>query len=285
MELPTSLHAWLTRTGWGAVTHHHTLSGGSINTVLHLTTQHGPPLVLKFNPTPPSDFFQREVAGLQALASVPGAPRIPQIYASDRRWLLLEYLPPIKVKTGFYNRLGEELARLHQHTQSRFGFPHDNYIGLTPQPNGWLPDGYAFFAERRLRFQAHLARDNNLFSASDVQQIERLIARLPNLIPAQPASLIHGDLWPGNVIVGPQGEPVLVDPAAHYGWAEAELAMTSLFGGFSRAFYDAYAAAADLAPGWPERLPLYNLYHLINHLNLFGRSYYSQIVATLRRFA
>ena len=112
-----------------------------------------------------------------------------------------------------------------------------------------------------------------------------MIERLPDLIPEQPASLIHGDLWSGNVIVGPQAEPVLVDPAAHFGWAEAELAMTILFGRFERAAYHAYEQVRALAPGYMQRAAIYNLYHLLNHLNLFGIGYLGRVQAVLKRYS
>ena len=115
--------------------------------------------------------------------------------------------------------------------------------------------------------------------------LERVIDRLPQLIMTQPASLSHGDLWGGNVITGPGGEPVLIDPAAHYGWAEAELAMTSLFGRFDRAVYNAYRSVRPIEPGYEDRFDLYNLYHLLNHLNLFGHGYHEQVMSIVQRYS
>jgi fructosamine-3-kinase len=177
------------------------------------------------------------------------------------------------------------LAALHDHTSDKFGFEHDNYCGRTPQPNTWTSDGYQFFKEHRLVYQARLAQHSGLLSTSDLQRVEALSNRLVELVPAQPASLIHGDLWTGNAETGPEGEPALIDPAAHYGWAEAELAMTTLFGSFPPDFYRAYEQTHPLEPGWRSRLPLYNLYHLLNHVNLFGRSYLPQVQRILDRFA
>jgi fructosamine-3-kinase len=157
-------------------------------------------------------------------------------------------------------------------------------LGLTPQPNGWLDDGYAFFGERRLKFQGDLARRHGLLDSSNYQLLITLISHLSTLIPTQPASLSHGDLWSGNIHNGPQGEPVLIDPAAHYGWAEAELAMMTLFGSLPEAFFKAYEAVRPLAPGYRERFDLYNLYHLLNHLNLFGESYSGSVRAILQKY-
>ena len=121
--------------------------------------------------------------------------------------------------------------------------------------------------------------------AEEVQQVERLASRLAELIPEQPASLIHGDLWSGNLIVDSAGMPVLIDPAVYFGWAEAELAMTDLFGGFPKIFYHAYEQVRPLEPGYWERFPIYNLYHLINHLNLFGTGYRAQVLNILARYS
>ncbi len=147
-----------------------------------------------------------------------------------------------------------------------------------------MEDGYAFFAEQRLIYQARLAFDSRLLDERETRRVAALAQRLPELIPEQPASLIHGDLWSGNAVTDSAGGPALIDPAAHYGWAEAELGMTSLFGGFPSRFYEAYDQDRSLQPGWRERLPLYNLYHLLNHLNLFGAGYLGQVRSILSRY-
>jgi fructosamine-3-kinase len=177
------------------------------------------------------------------------------------------------------------MAALHNHTSPRFGFPRDNYLGSTPQPNSWTEDGFAFFGEQRLLYQARLAQQRSYFRKEQVQQVERLAQRLAVLVPAQPASLIHGDLWSGNALSDEQGAPALIDPAAHYGWAEAELAMTGLFGGFPEVFYQSYVEARPLEPGFTGRFSIYNLYHLLNHLNLFGESYLGEVIGILRKYA
>jgi fructosamine-3-kinase len=149
-----------------------------------------------------------------------------------------------------------------------------------------MPSWIAFFRERRLRFQAELARQNGLLGGQRERRMERLLGRLDRWIDsglAQPA-LLHGDLWGGNFIVGPGGAPALIDPAAYYGDREADLAFTTLFGGFGPSFYAAYEAAWPLPAGWRERRDLYNLYHLLNHMNLFGESYGAEVDAVLRRY-
>ena len=227
--------------------------------------------------------FAREAEGLTELRKGDG-PRFPEPYLHGEDFLLMEDLAPAPRAVNYWERLGQQLAKLHSRTSDQFGFALDNYLGSTPQLNTWSRDGFEFFAEQRLGFQARLARDQNLLSRAEVAQVGRLAAHLPDLIPQQPASLLHGDLWGGNAISDSLGQPALIDPAAHYGWAEAELAMTALFGGFAEPFYAAYENERPLDSGWRQRLPLYNLYHLLNHLNLFGSSYHSQVMGVLRLF-
>ena len=283
MSVPQAVADWCLTQGLGRVTRVQSVGGGCINHGARLKTESGQTCFLKTNSSAPADMFQREAEGLTALATAEG-PRFPRPLLAGPDFLLLEDLAPAPRRPGYGETLGRQLAALHAHRGERFGFEADNYLGSTPQPNPWTEDGYAFFAEHRLLYQARLASRRGLLEPADLAKTERLAARLPELVPAQPAALIHGDLWSGNAISGPQGEPALIDPAAHYGWAEAELGMTALFGGFSEAFYRAYDETAGLQPGWRERLPLYNLYHLLNHVNLFGTGYLGQVLGILDRF-
>lgn len=262
---------------------HRAVGGGSINQTFRVSLSDGRAVFLKTHAAPPNGFFEAEAAGLQALGGT-GTLRVPAVLAVSASGILLEWLSG-RPGAEFASRLGEQLAALHAHTARDFGFEMDNFCGLTAQPNPRSADGFAFFAEARLLFQARLAQDSGGLQDSDVRRVERIAGRLRDWIPEQPASLIHGDLWSGNVHVGPKGEPVLIDPAAHYGWAEADLAMTTLFGRQPDAFYAAYRANSSVSPDWEERIPLYNLYHLLNHLNLFGGGYRSSVQSVLSRFA
>ncbi len=268
--------------GFGSIRRMAPLGGGCINNAARLDTEAGP-LCLKVNPSTPPDMFEREAEGLAALA-VPGGPRIPKVLLVGKDFILLEFIEPSPRRADFWETLGVQLAALHNTTVPRFGFPHDNYLGSTPQINTWEEDGHKFFAEHRLRYQADLARRNGLLSSANLQSLISILQKLPTLVPPQPASLLHGDLWSGNIHTGPAGEPALIDPAAYYGWAEAELAMMTLFGSPPAAFFRAYETIRPLAPGYRERFDLYNLYHLLNHLNLFGESYASSVHTILRKY-
>jgi len=282
--IPNDARAWLKESGYGEITASRPVGGGCINNGASLTTSSGQSFFLKTNSSAPADMFAREAEGLRAL-EVENGPRLPQVFFLGHSFLLLEDLAPAKPRGNYWLEFGRQLAHLHQHTASKFGFEHDNYIGLTPQTNPWTEDGFTFFGESRLMFQSRLAQEQGLLSSAEGRLVGKLAARLPELVPEQPASLIHGDLWAGNAISDAQGRPAIIDPAAHYGWAEAELAMTALFGSFPESFYLAYQETRPLEPGWRERFPIYNLYHLLNHLNLFGGGYLGQVTAILRRFA
>jgi len=284
MTAPQAVVDWCRREGHGAVSRLEDVGGGCINQGRRLCAADGSSFFLKTNDSAPPGMFEAEAVGLEALARE-GTPRLPKPYLWADDFLLIEDLEPAPRAEDFWPGLGRRLAALHDHTSPQFGFDRDNFIGRTPQPNPWTDDGYAFFAEQRLLFQARLARDGDLLPAADQRRVEAVARRLRDLVPDQPASLIHGDLWSGNVIAGPDGEACLIDPAAHFGWAEAELGMTELFGGFDADFYRGYLEVRRMAEGWRERLPLYNLYHLMNHLNLFGEGYLASVRRVLDRFA
>jgi protein-ribulosamine 3-kinase len=275
---------WLEKNGYGYLVNIQNVGGGCINQGFRLITASGETFFLKSNKNIPGDMFQREAQGLTALQQ-PGVPRVPQPYLYGLDFLLMEDLSPTSPGGDYWIKFGNRLAVLHKVISDKFGFPHDNYIGSTPQLNSFLVDGFIFFGQQRLLFQARFARNRGLLSLGEVQMVNRLVGRLPDLIPKQPASLLHGDLWSGNAISDKNGSPAIIDPAAHYGWAEAELAMTSLFGAFPDSFYQAYQDERPLDKGFRKRFPIYNLYHLLNHLNLFGRGYYGQVISILNRFA
>jgi len=182
-------------------------------------------------------------------------------------FILLEWLaaPPHADRAAAAEQLGYALATLHQATAPAYGLDADNYIGANPQPNGWMASWLHFFRDQRLGFQAELARRNGRLGGERGRRMQQLLDRLDSWIDegATRPALLHGDLWGGNWLVGPDGGPALIDPAAYYGDREADLAFTTLFGGFPDAFYRAYAEASPLPAGWQARRDLYNLYHLL----------------------
>ena len=216
-----------------------------------------------------SDAFAAEADGLEALRP---HLRVPKVLECGNGYIELEFLQ--LERTGDWAALGRMLAKLHRQTGPRFGWHRDNYIGLSPQQNGWCEDWMAFWRERRLRFQLEMARENGF----DLEMPS--LALLEKHKPQ--ASLLHGDLWSGNAGFTADG-PVIFDPAVYYGDRETDLAMTELFGGFPREFYRAYDAAFPLPEGYEQRKHLYNLYHLLNHLNIFGGGYLGQVKETLGR--
>lgn len=228
---------------------------------------------LKLNEAQLADAFAAEADGLEALRSAGVAAPAPLAHgaAGDRAYLLLEFLE-LGGRADFA-ALGRMLANAHRKACPRFGWRRDNYIGATPQPNGWCDDWKEFWLERRLRPQIALAKRNGF--GFDMPPLSLLEGHDP-----KPA-LLHGDLWSGNAGFTSAG-PVLFDPAVYYGDREADLAMTELFGGFPAAFYAAYNEAYPLDSGYERRKHFYNLYHLLNHLNLFGGGYLAQVKSTLR---
>lgn len=255
------------------------LGGGDINSAYRLQGRDRSYFV-KLNRRELADMFAAEFAGLQEIARL-GAVRAPApvVYgeAGSQAFLVLEYLEFGAPNHHAQRLLGEQLAALHRHKQPYFGWPRDNTIGSTPQVNTRGEDWIAFWRERRLGFQLQLAGRNGYVGCLQAQG-ERLCSALDGLFDGyrpQP-SLLHGDLWAGNSATDKQGRPVIFDPACYYGDREADIAMTELFGGYGRDFYQAYNDSWPLDPGYPVRKTLYNLYHILNHLNLFGGGYRRQ---------
>ncbi len=252
--------------------------------VHHLTLNDGQAVVCKRRHHAPDGFFPSEALGLDTLCRH-GGLRVPQVVACTQTYILIEDLGHGSPAADFFVRAGLGLARQHLVRSHTFGFSRDGWCGDSPQSNARDSDGWRFFAEARLLPQIRHAVDAGLLTAHDADAGETLCTHLHEWIPEQPAVLLHGDLWSGNLHSDRNGAPALIDAGAvHYGWGEAELAMLTLFGSPPAAFFDSYAQSAPLAEDWRERIPLYNLYHLLNHLNLFGTSYLDGVRQILRRF-
>jgi len=253
------------------------VSGGCINQALDIKTDRGH-YFLKFNRAELLSMFEAEADGLRELAGAESI-RLPQPLlsgcAGDQAYLLMEFLPT--GGRGSMRQFGQQLAGMHAHTGPAFGWHRENTIGATPQPNKQSDDWCEFWREQRLGFQLELARRNGC-GARLYDSGQRLMQDMSALFtPDQPqASVLHGDLWSGNYAFTTQGKPVIFDPAVYFGDREADIAMTELFGGFSADFYAAYNEVWPLDVGYPVRKKLYNLYHILNHYNLFGGGYAAQ---------
>jgi fructosamine-3-kinase len=243
---------------------------------------------VKTGPASALEMFEAEAEGLRELA-LASAIRVPAVIDcgidNGGAFIAIERLHFERATTAVEAAFGQQLANLHRYTKERHGWLRDNTIGLTPQHNPWTADWVEFFREHRLRFQLDLAARNGY--SGELQVLgDRLERRLPELFEGYrpEASLCHGDLWSGNWGVA-DGVPVIFDPAVYYGDRESDIAMTMLFGGFGRAFYRAYEESWPMANGHEQRLKLYQLYHVLNHVNLFGSGYLGQAMRLLHDLA
>lgn len=262
------------------------LGGGSISAAYKAQLSDGTSLFVKVSPHYP-DMFIKEANGLRELTKAK-AIRIPCVLHADERILILEFLPasPQTSRKKFFEAFGRQFAAMHRFTAPSFGFYQDNYIGSTPQKNTpasalWRE----FYWTNRLLFQFRLAEKNGYADSALRKLFSGLEKNIASAIPddGEPPALLHGDLWGGNYLCIENDTPAIVDPAVYYGHREADLGMTLLFGGFGDVFYAAYNESYPLHRGWQQRMEVYKLYHLFNHLNLFGDGYYGQVAETMRR--
>ncbi|MDO8412680.1 MAG: fructosamine kinase family protein [Gallionellaceae bacterium] len=261
------------------------LAGGCINQTWCMQGRDNTRYFIKLNDAAKLPMFAAESAGLTAIAAS-NTIRVPQpvvhATAGAHAFLVLEYLD--LSGSGNAHMLGQQLAALHRNAAPQFGWQQDNTLGETLQRNDWTADWITFWREQRLGFQLALAKQKGY--DGELQTLgQRLLDRVPDFFSNyQPApSLLHGDLWGGNHAYTEEGTPVLFDPAPYYGDREADLAMTELFGGFDLAFYTAYRAAWPLHADYGRRKILYNLYHVLNHANLFGGGYARQAEGMMRQ--
>lgn len=263
------------------------VGGGCISPVARVTTASGDRFFLKWStPDHPDGLLAAEARGLRRLA-VTGTVRVPTVVASEADWLLLEWLEPGSGGAEGWERLGRDLAALHRHRDDHFGADADNFIGSLPQANDRSLEWAEFWRSHRLEPQLRMAADSGHFDGNDRARFGRLLSALDGILGVgddEGPSVLHGDLWGGNVHFTAGGAPALVDPSVYHGHREVDLAMSELFGGFGERFQQAYREAWPLADGYaPARRAVYQLYYLLVHVNLFGASYVTGCRNALRQ--
>ncbi|GAB2673721.1 fructosamine kinase family protein [Kribbella swartbergensis] len=260
--------SWLEGLSLGDPVSYSVLEGGVASKTYRVRTTLGRSVIVKTHNDPPPELYSLEAEGLNALR-VPGGFAVPTVLRVAPEFLVLADLGSDALADqtpDFWRDAGHRLAMQHQVVSDKFGYHHDNYLGLLPQRNPWTDDGHAFFAEHRLLRFLEVPRCYEALDAEDRRRLERVANRLPDLVPAQAPSLLHGDLWHGNLLPG----PALIDPAVYYGWPEAELSMLHGCGNIPDTFYTAYQDLHPLEPGWQTRLPLLHLREHLAVLAHFG---------------
>ncbi len=271
------------------ITEMNPLSGGCISNAYEVNTKNGNSYFLKNNYSSGNDMFFTEAHGLQELGK-PGVITIPKVISFDEEFILLDFIESSGRSKNFSEDFGRKFAMLHKFNNEKYGFYEDNYIGSNPQPN--IPENdeaknwTKFYFNKRILYQFHLAEKSGNSTSELRSSISKLENKIDSIITdnSEKPSLLHGDLWGGNYIVDKNGFACLIDPAVYYGNREADLAMTKLFGGFDSKFYQAYNEEFPLAEGYDYRESIYKLYHVLNHLNLFGSGYYSQAISLIKYY-
>lgn len=234
-----------------------------------------------------SAMFKCEQDGLSTLREHSDF-RIPKVYGTSslegEKFLIMDFISSAPRDASYWDELGKKLAGLHRNTNDSFGYTQNNYIGSLPQQNNAHITWSEFFVTERMEPLLKLALQQDLIDKAQADHFFKALPNMLSLLPIEPPSLIHGDLWSGNLMTDDRGEPTIIDPAVYYGHREMDLAFTYLFGGFSAEFYEAYQHYYPLEQGFSDRIDIHNLYPLLVHLNLFGIGYLNQILQVIRRF-
>jgi fructosamine-3-kinase len=263
------------------------LSGGCISDAYKIVTNDNSAFFLKYNSGSSNDMFIKEANGLNELVKA-NSIRIPEVLSFNAEYILLEFIQSGSKRKNFFEEFGRKFAEMHKYTSDSYGFYEDNYIGSNPQNN--IPDiiektsWVNFYFNKRILYQLQLAERLGNSTSELRKVISRLEEKIDEIIGGSSGkpSLLHGDLWGGNYMVDENGDAVLIDPAVYYGHREVDLGMTKLFGGFGSEFYKAYNETFPLEDGYEFRENIYKLYHVLNHLNLFGGGYYSQAISLIK---
>ncbi|MCG2429571.1 fructosamine kinase family protein [Aequorivita xiaoshiensis] len=260
------------------------LFGGDINEVFQLKCKEGNFVVKLNDSTKFPKMFTAEAKGLNYLSSS-NSFKIPKVLANgeieNTSYLLIEYISSGEPNAGFWESFADNLVKLHQVTQTNFGLDHDNYIGSLPQRNNFSKSASEFYISNRLEPQFNMASENGF----QFKKVASFYKNISKIIPNEAPSLIHGDLWSGNYMVSKENQAVLIDPAVAFAPREMDIAMMKLFGGFSEELIINYNSIFPLEKGWEDRVSLWQLYYLLVHLNLFGRSYLPKVNSVLNKYS
>jgi fructosamine-3-kinase len=261
------------------------VAGGDIATATRLRLSNGTTALMKTLPHAPEDFFESEAHGLRWLAEA-GGVQVPEVLGVDHECLIVAWVEPGRNTADAAVAFGRALAATHAAGAPSYGLDRDGYIGRLPLPNRPAGTWAEFYATRRVLPYLKLARDRGAIAEDDAAAIEAVVGRLPALVPEEPPARLHGDLWNGNVLWGVDGRAHVIDPAAHGGHRETDLAMLALFGlpHLPRAL-DAYAETSPLADGWQDLVGLHQLFPLLVHACLFGGGYGARAADAARRYA
>ena len=261
------------------------VGGGSINDAFRYSLGNEE-FFIKFN-NEVEGIIDREVDGLNAIARL-NCIDTPELIAyekfNDYEILVLRFVNSGLITPKTWDSFGKRLAEMHQKPAPYYGWYQNNFIGSLPQSNDKTNNFIEFFISQRLEPQIKLAKENQYFSAREMKKFDHLFQNLSETLPKTQPSLVHGDLWSGNFIIGESETPYLIDPSIHYNFRETDIAFTHLFGGFDSEFYDAYNYHYPLEPNFQDRIALYNIYPLLVHLNLFGTGYYNSVMSSLNQY-
>lgn len=262
------------------------MGGGCIADSKKIKTESGKEFFIKSYLGTGNSILQNEASGLREIEKT-GAIKVPHVIYYDNQILILEFIKTGNRAKNFSEIFGKQFAEMHKYTSDKFGFYENNFIGSNPQINlpqkiNWIE----FYWEHRLLYQYKLAEKNGYVNSDFKKLFTEFEKRVPKILEGseEKPCLLHGDLWSGNFMIGENGEPVLIDPAVYYGCREADLGMTKLFGGFDSVFYESYNETNPLPEDWEYRINIYKLYHVINHLNLFGTGYLSQTISIINLY-
>ena len=259
---------------------------GNFNLAARVVTKAGK-FFIKWNKGDHEGMFESEAKSMELLRDT-NTVHVPKVYGygkkPDGSYLMLDFVAESPRKDDYWENFGQKLAALHSNTNDFHGLHFNNYVGALPQSNEYMPDGVQFYIEKRLKPQVSQALFESKVDSSLYDGFLKLYNILPDILPNEKPALLHGDLWSGNLMVGSDGQATLVDPSAYYGLREADIAFSTLFGGFNVAFYEAYHEAFPIASGFKNRIDLYNLYPLLVHVNLFGGGYLEAVKKILDKY-